>query len=205
MIKKIAPLLLLLLTACAAHETTFVPVQPAAEKGSAVYVYRASKVSSLMLPPDIKIKDAEGVQTDIGRLNYGEYKLVYLKPGSYDMQVDGIKYYAPGEDLLTQVKPQTVSYLRLDATLKFETGLSYKPYERKYDLQKVEEATALKELASCVDVDKKPKKKSRSANVEPDVVIPGAVTKETSEETPEKEEEAVFSIDKTTDPFSRNQ
>lgn len=200
MIEKISPLFFLLLAACTAHNATFVPVQPSSEKGSAVYVYRASKVSSLMLPPDINIKDAEGVQTDIGRLNYGEYKLIYLKPGSYDIQVDGIKYYASGEDLLTEVKPQTVNYLRLNATLKFETGLSYKPYGRKYDLQKVDEATALKELASCVDVDNKPKKKNRSAKVESDTVTPGAVTKETSE----KEEEAVFSTDKTSDPFSRN-
>jgi hypothetical protein len=156
-----------------------------------------------MLPPDINIKDAEGVQTDIGRLNYGEYKLIYLKPGSYDIQVDGIKYYAPDEDLLTEVKPQTVNYLRLNATLKFETGLSYKPYERKYDLQKVEEATALKQLASCVDVDKKPKKKSRSAKVAPSVATKEGM-EDVSGETSEKEEEAVFSIDKTSDPFSRN-
>lgn len=203
MIKKISLLLVLLLTACATHNTVFVPVQPSSDKSSAVYVYRASTVSSLMLPPDIKIKNAEGIQTDIGRLNYGEYKLVYLKPGSYDMQVDGIKYYAPGEDLLTEVKPGTVSYLRLNAALKFETGSSYKPYERKYGLQKVGEATALKELASCVDVDKKPKKKSRSAEVEADAAASGTAVKETSDEASEKEE-AVFSIDKTSDPFSRN-
>ena len=195
MIRKSIPLFFLLLTACVAHKATFVPVQHSSEKGSAVYVYRSSKVSSLMIPPDINIKDAKGAQVKIGRLNYGEYKLVYLKPGSHEIQLDAIEYYAPGKDLMIEVEPQVVNYLRMDATLKFETGLSYKPYKREFNIQEIEETIALKELASCVDVDNKPKKKSRSAEADPDVV-----TKEASE----KDEEAVFSTDKTADPFSRN-
>ena len=195
MTRKAIPLFFLLLTACATHKATFVPVQPSSEKGSAVYVYRSSKVSNLMIPPDINIKNAKGVQVKIGRLNYGEYKLVYLKPGPHEIQLDAIEYYAPGKDLMIEVEPQVINYLRMDATLKFETGLSYKPYKREFNIQEVEETIALKELASCVDVDNKPKKKSRSAKFETD-----AVTGEASE----KEEEAVFSTDKTSDPFSRN-
>ena len=144
-----------------------------------------------MLPPDINIKDAEGAKTNIGELNHGEYKLVYLKPGSYEIQLSAIDYYAPGKNLMIEVKPQSVNYLRLEKTLKFEAGVRYKPYERTYDLQKVEEAIALEEIASCIDVDSKPKQTTRSANV---------VTKEASE----KNEEAVFSVDRTSDPFSRN-
>lgn len=195
MIKTVAPLFFLLLTACATQQATFVPVQPSSEEGSAVYVYRASAISSLMLPPDINIKDAGGAQTHIGRLNYGEYKLVYLKPGFYNIQLDAIDYYAPGKDLMIEVKPQTVNYLRLDASLKFETGVRYRAYERKFDLQKVEAVIALDEMAGCVDVDSKPRKKKWSANVGSDTA---------TNETSAKDKEAVFSIDKTSDPFSRN-
>ena len=77
----------MLLAACATQSTTFTPVQPSSEKGAAVYVYRASHVSNIMLPPEIKIKDAAGKETTIGRLNYGEYKLVYLEPGSYQLTI----------------------------------------------------------------------------------------------------------------------
>ena len=148
-----------------------------------------------MLPPDINIKDAEGVQTSVGKLKYGEYKLVYLMPGQYEIQLGEIKFYAPGKELMIDVKPDAVHYLRLDTSLIFETGVRYKSYERKFDLQEVEETFALGEMASCIDVDSKPKKKSRSAKVGTD-----AVAKEASE----KDEEAVFSTDKTSDPFSRN-
>lgn len=195
MVKIVVPLFFLLLTACATHQAAFIPVQPSSEKGSAVYVYRASAISSLMLPPDINIKNADGDQASVGRLNYGEYKLVYLTPGLYEIQLDAIDYYAPGKDLMIEVKPQTVSYLRLDASLKFETGVRYKSYERKFDIAEVEVAIALEEIASCVDVDSKPKKKKWSANLAPDAVAKEASGKDT---------EAVFSIDKTSDPFSRN-
>lgn len=193
--KTVALLFFLLLTACATHRATFVPVQPSNEKGSAVYVYRAGAISSLMLPPDINIKDAGGVQTNIGKLQYGEYKLVYLKPGRYEIQLEAIDYYAAGKDLMIEVKSQTVNYLRLDASLKFETGVRYKSYERKFDLQEVDQTIALEEIASCVDVDSKPKKKKWSSNVGPDTETKKALG---------KDEEAVFSIEKTSDPFSRN-
>jgi hypothetical protein len=194
MIKIIIPLLSLLLAACATQNTTFTPVQPSSEKGAAVYVYRASHVSNIMLPPEIRIKDAAGKETVIGRLNYGEYKLVYLEPGLYQLQLDAINYYAPAADSTLEVKPLSVNYLRLDTSLKFETGTRYKSYEREYSFQQVEQTLAVGELSSCVDVDSKPKKKSRLANVEPE-----AVTKEATENS----EEAVFSTDKTANPFSR--
>ena len=189
---KITPFFLLLLIGCTAHKTTFIPVQPSAEKGAALYVYRSSEVSSLMLAPVINIKEVDGGQTKIGRLGHGEYKLVYLLPGNYEIQLESIDYYAPGNSLAIEVKPETVNYLRLDTSLSFETGLRYKSYERKLDLQEVDEVIALSEMSSCVDIDSKPKKKKRSLE-------------KTVEDISGQNEDARFSTDKTTDPFSRRQ
>jgi hypothetical protein len=195
MLNKIIAFFLLLLAGCATHQTPFVPVNASVEKGSAVYIYRASEVSNLMVPPEINIKDGQGVQTNIGRLRHGEYKLVFLKPGQYEIQLGEIKYYAPGEEVMIDIKPDSVNYLRLDSSLKFETGARYKSYERKFTLQEVEVAFALDEMASCIDVDSKPKNKNRAVEVESDIG-----TKDVSVE----DDEAYFSTDKTTDPFSRN-
>jgi hypothetical protein len=193
MIKKIAPLFFLLLTSCAVHKATFVPAQVSSDKGSAVYVYRASDVSNFMLPPNVDIKNSEGVSIEIGRLNYGEYKLVYLQPGQYVIQLDDIKYYAAGGELSLEVKSDVVHYIRLDASLKFETGVRYKSYNRQYQLVEVESVVALDEISSSSDVDKKPKKKKKNAT-----------HAQKSDGALESDDDAHFSTDKTTDPFSRN-
>ena len=191
MFKSVVVLIMLLLVGCTTNIATFFPAQPSNEKGSVVYVYRSSEPSSLMLAPEIEIRGAEGKQTNIGTLGNGEYKLVYLMPGQYQILLDAIEYYAPGNKLMVEIKPDTVNYLRLDSSLKFETSLRYKAYVRRYNLQEVEELIALDEIASCIDVDSKPKKKNREAGV-------------TVEDALNKDDDAHFSTDKTADPFSRN-
>ncbi len=182
--KKIVPLFILLLVGCATQKTAFVPVEASSGKSSALYIYRADSDANLMIPPEVNMRDDQGNKIDIGRLSRGEYKLIFLKPGYYEIQLGEIKYYAPGEELKVEVKPDVVSYLQLTSSLKFEAGGRYKAYERKFSVQQVEESIALIEMAGSIDIDSKPKKKDRSANAESD--------------------EAVFSIDKTSDPFSRN-
>lgn len=195
MFKKTTPLMLLLLVGCATQKAVFVPVEPSSEKGSALYIYRADSDANLMIPPEVNMRDDQGNKIDIGRLSRGEHKLIFLKPGYYEVQLGEIKYYAPGEELKVEVKPDVVNYLQLTSSLKFETGVHYKAYERKFSVQQVEASVALVELSGSVNIDTKPKKKNKPANAESD-----AVTKDASQ----KNEEAVFSTDKMSDPFSRN-
>lgn len=192
---KVVPFVFLLLASCATQKAEFVPARPSNEKGSVVYLYRASQYSNFMLAPDINIKGAEGNPINIGKLATGEYKRVYLIPGRHEISLDAIKHYAPGETLMLDVKPETVNYLRLDASLKFETGTRYKSYIRKFNFHEIEEPIALDEIASCRNVDSKSKSKDRSTD---------AVTDAATNEISDSDEGAYFSTDKTSDPFSRN-
>lgn len=192
---KVALPAFLLLTACATHNSAFEPVQPSEEKGSVIYVYRASEYSSMVLAPAISINNADGVQANFGSLGHGEYKFMYLPPGKYEIQLESIEYYAPGNMLTIEVQPHSVNYLQLETSLEFESGTRYKPYERKMNLRKMESSIALDEIADCIDVDSKPVNKKSSAKTGPTAAI-----KEISDE----EAGVQFSTDKTSDPFSRN-
>ena len=187
--------MVLMLAGCATQQAAFVPAQPSDEKGSVVYVYRASQVSSLMLAPGVNVNTADGAQKKLGKISHGEYRLIYLLPGRYEVELESIEYYAPGNKLIVEVKPETVNYLRLDASLKFETGTRYKSYDRKFGIRQVDTQTALNEIASCIDVESKPKKKSKTAKVKAGEAARGIL---------ENDEDAYFSTDKTADPFSRN-
>ena len=192
MFKSLAVLVSLLFVGCATHIAAFVPAQPSDEKGSVMYVYRSSEASSMMLAPDIEIRDVEGKQTTIGALAQGEYRLIYLQPGQYEMRLDAIEYYAPGNKLMVEVMRDTVNYLRLDSSLKFETGLSYKAYVRRFNLQEVKAPVAMDEIASCVDVGGNQKMINNTVDD-----VNGSASG--------KDNGAHFTTDKTTDPFSRNQ
>lgn len=198
-VNKIAPLFFfLLISGCATQKTVFVPAQPSVEKGSVLYLYRESGFSSLVFAPGAIIKNNAGEETNAGKLGQGEYKLMHLFPGQYEVQLEAIKYYAPGNAITIDVKPDSINYLQIDTSLKFEASTRYKAYERKYSLRKVDESVALDLIADCVDVDSRPMKKGLKVKKEVNESDEGVVEQD-------EDNKASFSIEKTADPFSRNQ
>lgn len=199
MVNKITLLAVLLFVGCATDNAVFIPAQPSEEKGSVVYVYRVSEFSSMVLVPEIVIQNNRGEQTRIGKLGRGEYKRLYLLPGEYEIQLESIKYYAPGNALAIDIKPGSVNYIQVDASLKFETATHYKAYQRKYDLREISASIALGEIANCIDIDSKALKK----NVRLKAGV--GATEEVTGSAVNSDKDALFSIDKTADPFSRKQ
>lgn len=168
------------LFACAGAKKVFVPVEPSAEKGSVLYVYRPAKAANVMLTPKLGIAGVEKFE-----LASGDYKQLYLAPGKHVIKLEAIKGNTPEFVLELDVVKAHVHYLQVDASMKFEVGQSYQPYQRKFALKQVTAEVAMDEIAGCKNIDETVKPKS------------SAMT-----ETDSSEDGAGFSVDKTLNPFS---
>lgn len=173
----------LLLAGCMGNKKIFVPVEPSAEKGSVVYIYRPAKVSNVMLTPKVSIA---GIK--IFGISNGEYKQLYLLPGQHVIKLAATEGNTSAVEHALEVVEGRVHYLRVDASMKLEFGQTYQPYQRKFELLEVLPEKAVAEIMACADMDAQVKQEKPVASVEGD--------------QPE-EGEATFSVDKTANPFSR--
>ncbi|MES0327156.1 MAG: DUF2846 domain-containing protein [Gammaproteobacteria bacterium] len=171
---------LVFLVACSSNKVLFVPVLASAEKGSVVYIYRPIKAANVMLTPDVSIA---GIKTFA--MSNGDYKQLYLSPGQHAIKLAAIEGNTPAVEHVLKVVEGRVHYLRVDASMKLEFGQSYQPYKRKFELLNVIANTAVAEISDCTDMDAGEKQKKSAASVEAG-----------------DSEEATFSVDKTTNPFS---
>jgi hypothetical protein len=172
---------------CTGNQVLFVPVSPSAEKGSVVYIYRPAKASNVMLTPDMSIA---GIET-FG-IKSGEYKQLYLSPGKHVIRLAATAGNTPAIEHNLEVVKGSVHYLRVDASMKLEFGQSYQPYQRKFELLDVLVEKAATEIMACADMDAREEKRT------PMMVINGNEIGGDSDN-----DEAVFSVDKTANPFSR--
>lgn len=177
MIKRLTVSLLLgfLLAACATNKKVFVPISPSADKGSVIYLYRPTKAANSMLSPEISIVGVKDFE-----INGGEYKQFYLLPGEHVIKLAKTEGNTPAVEHRLKVVKGQIHYVRIDASMKLEYGLTYQPYKRKFELLEVSPEKAVTEIVACDDMDAQVKKKK------------SAITGE-----------AAFSVDKTSNPFSR--
>lgn len=178
---------ILLLAGCVGNKKIFVPVSPSDEKGSVVYIYRPAKAANVMLTPDVSVA---GIKT-FGIKN-GEYKQLYLLPGQHVIKLAATEGNTPAVKHDLEVAKEGVYYLRVDASMKLEFGQTYQPYKRKFELQEMLAKDAITEISACADMDAQVKLKKPVIAVE---VNDGDEVND--------EPEASFSVDKTSNPFSR--
>ena len=175
--------LLVFLVACSTNKKLFVPVLASAEKGSVVYLYRPAKAANVMLTPDVSIA---GLKTfGIGS---GDYKQLYFSPGRHVINLAATDGNTSAVEHELEVVDGQVHYLRVDASMKLEIGQTYQPYKRKFELLEVLAEQAVTEIVACADMDAGEKQKKTVVSVEAGQSV---------------EEETVFSVDKTANPFSR--
>ena len=186
--------------ACMSNKTVFVPVgpestidkhaadkrttnkKPAKNNGSVVYVYRPTKIANVMLTPDLSIAGVEKIA-----MANGVYKKIYMSPGVYAVRLQEIEGSTESVEHELKVTRGQVYYLRVDASMKLDTGAQgYQPYKRKFELKNVPSKQAKKEIVHCKDMDavkkRKPVARSENGNADGD--------------------DASFSVDKTQNPFS---
>ena len=171
---------MLLCVACSTNSgtATFTPVTAKPDQ-VVIYIYRPSVMSNALYSPGINID--------------GEFKLyarngtssqLSLTPGDHTFEFQADKNYTELSPITLSLDPGSTAYLRVSTSLKIEDSVGYEPYARSFALTRVDEVTAVKEIADCCAA-----KPERS---------------EENDETDHAEESTGdgFSVDKTLNPFS---
>ena len=179
---------------CVSNKSVFAPVSPSLEKGSVVYIYRPARASNVMLSPKVSVAGIKAFS-----ISSGEYKQLYLSPGKHVIKLASTEGNTPAVDHPLKLVKGKVHYLRVDASMKLEFGGTYKRYQRKFELLDVLAEEALTEITSCKDMDGRVKKVKRVTAAE-GASSNSASSVESADEN--NEDEAVFSIERTTNPFS---
>ena len=179
-LRSLGVVLLLLGMACSSNGPIFIPADPGAQH-ALLYLYRPYDVSNLMLSPEIVVSQ-ESV-----RLANGEYRALALSPGSYTLKLGAVEGYTEASETELVAEAGRVHYLRLDASMKMQTGVRYSAYQRGFRLTPVEAAVAQRQLSGLKDAAGQQAMECSSCSLE----------------QPAEEEEATFSTDKTDNPFGR--
>ena len=168
------------LSACSTtkNAATFTPV--ATEAGQAVvYIYRPSVMPNAMYSPDLYINNEFKLS-----IKNGNSVRLSLKPGEHKFEIEPDKNYSGLTTLSLNLNAGTSYFMRVDTSLKIISSTNYEPYKRSFDLIKVEEQMAVKEIAECCVTNNK--RAADKSEVEPI----------------QKESNNGFSVDKTQNPFS---
>ena len=107
-----------------------------------------------------------------------------LPPGDYKFELEPDKNYSGRPRLSLNLSANNTYFVRVDTSLKIKSALTYEPYQRSFNLTRVDEQLAVKEIAECCMV----------------TDIESSTDQETK--TMKTQTEEVFSIDKTQNPFS---
>ena len=162
----------LLLVACSAKESVFIPAPQTDNQDSVVYVYRPSSSTNFMMSPKVVIDGNEKF-----KIASGDYSYVYLQPGSHSVGLHATDQYQTREAIKLNTEAGKSYYLRVKTSLKFEPD---KMNTRTFWIEAVDEKTAQAEIS------------------ETDYAGPAAQQATTK---PANEKEG-FSVDKTQDPFA---
>lgn len=180
----IATLAAMLLLGCAHHGSAFTPAAVADDGHALLYIYRPAQFSNAMLSPSVVI-DGEAVFNT----ESGAYTDLYLAAGTHRFVLESEQAVAGNDEVVLGLDSGQVLYLRVDTALKFETG---KPYTRRFDIVRVDERTALSEIAHC---------RRQQARM-PSAYLWSSETPNASTEETRADEAATFTIDKSDDPFA---
>jgi hypothetical protein len=162
----------LLLVACSAKESVFIPAPQTDEQDSVVYVYRPSSSTNFMMSPKVVLDGNEKF-----KISSGDYRYVYLQPGSHTIGLNPTDQYQTREGIELNTEAGKSYYLRVKTSLKFEAD---KMNTRTFWIETVDEKTAQDEIS----------KTDYSGPLAQEATAQPAADKEG------------FSVDKTQDPFA---
>jgi len=162
---------------CKTNESKIVPVRPADDKGSVVYVYRPNSFSNVIISPGLIIDGKERFL-----ISNNKYTFVYVSPGKHAFKLNLDGHYHGDFERLLDVKPGQAYFLRVDTSMKFVQG---QPYIRSFDLKEVTGEVSLSDV-------------EESKYMKPEMPSKYLWKKDESGQEPR------FTTDKTSDPFSRN-
>ena len=160
------------------NTATFMPV--VTEPGRVViYIYRPPAMSNAVYSPDLYINDKFERS-----IKNGSNIRLSLKPDEYKFEIEPDKNYSGLSSLSLNLSAGAICFIRIDTAIKIVNSINYEPYKRSFNLIKVEEQMAVKEIAECCS--RKNKKTADNSEIKPI----------------EKTSNKGFSVDKTQNPFS---
>lgn len=174
----------MLLSGCAHHGDTFSPAAVADRTRALVTIYRPARFANAVLSPSVLVDGDAVFNTE-----NGAYVSLYLTAGAHRFVLEGEQHFTANDELVVQLEPGQVSYLRIDTAMKFETG---KPYTRSFGIVRVDEPTALNEIAHC---------RHQQAQLPSKYLGTVEARDETADEA-DTGETATFTIDRSSNPFA---
>ena len=168
------------LAACSTtnNVTLFTP-QIVADNQVVVYIYRPSAISNAIYSPDLYIDDELKLS-----IKNGKNAHFTLPPGDYKFELEPDKNYSGITSLSLNLNAGSTTFIRVDTSLKIKSAPAYEPYQRSFNLTKVDQPLAVKEIAECC----------MAANIKSNT--------DQQTNTVKKQTEQGFSVDKTQNPFS---
>ena len=118
--------------------------QIAADNQVMVYIYRPFATSNAMYSPDLYLNDEFKLSIKNGK-NVG----FTLPPGDYKFELEPDKNYSGLTSLSVNLSAGSTVFIRVDTSLKIDSAPTYKPYQRSFNLTRVDEKQAKKEIAEC--------------------------------------------------------
>ena len=144
-----------------------------------VYIYRPSAISNAIYSPDLYINDELKLA-----IKNGKNARFTLLPGDYIFQLEPDKNYSGITSLSLNLSAGSTTFIRVDTSLKIKSAAAYEPYQRSFNLTKVNQQLAVEEIAECC-ITKNTKSKTDQET-----------------KTLKKQTDEGFSVDKTQNPFS---
>jgi len=161
--------------ACTTVKNTqsFTPITAEANQ-AAVYIYRPLVMANALYSPDLYINDEFKLSVKAGK----NTRLSFT-PGEYELKLAPDKNYSGATQLSLNLYAGSTYYIRVDTSLKIVSATSYEPYQRSFNMVKVEDSLAQAQIVKCCLNKNKPETK--------------AIKQKTQDS---------FSVDKTQNPFS---
>jgi len=163
------------LPACNTVKNTqsFTPITSEANQ-AAIYIYRPLVMANAFYSPDLYINDELKLSVKAGK----NTRLTFT-PGEYELKLAPDKNYSGVTHLSLNLNAGSTYYIRVDTSLKIVSATSYEPYQRSFNMVKVEDNLAQAQIAKCCLNKNEPETK--------------AIKQKTKDS---------FSVDKTHNPFS---
>jgi len=182
--RTLAALAVMPLCGCVNNGAAFSPAEAAHDGRALVYIYRPAQLANAMLSPSVVI-DGKAVFDS----RSGAYTGLYLAAGTHRFVLESEQPLAGNDELSVRLDDGQVAYLRVDTALKVETG---KPYTRSFGIVRVDEHTALNEIAHC---------RHLQAQL-PSGYLGSTEKHDTTTHETQAGEAATFTIDRSSDPFA---
>ena len=142
-------------------------------------MYRPSAISNAIYSPDLYINN------ELKRpIKNGKNTLFTLPPGDYKFELEADISYFGTSSLSLNLSAGSTYFIRVDTSLKIKSAPAYEPYQRNFNLTKVDQQLAVKEISECC----------MTANIQSNT--------DQQTNTVKKQTEQGFSVDKTQNPFS---